>query len=87
MPLADLTAISNLALDYLGEPYLTTYTSDTTVAAQTCRLHLPQCIETVLEGHVWSFATRCSQLNPVPLDQTAASLVIGTGNAAFKVTA
>lgn len=77
MPLADYTAICNLALDHLGEPYLTNYATDTIVAAQACRLHLPQCVETVLEGHVWSFATRCSQLTAAPVTVTTASLVTG----------
>ena len=76
MPLADLTAISNLAMDYLGEPYLTAYETDTTVAAQAARLHLPQCIETVLEGHVWSFATRCQQLTTAPVTVTTASATL-----------
>jgi hypothetical protein len=79
MPLADLTAISNLALDYLGEPYLTAYATDTTVAAQACRLHLPQCIETVLEGHVWSFATRCSQLTAAAVESTTAQINVYPG--------
>jgi len=78
MPLADYTAIANLALDHLGEPYLTAYETDTTVAAQAARLHLPQCIETVLEGHVWSFATRCQQLTTAQVTETTAELVTGT---------
>ena len=76
MPLADYTAIANLALDHLGEPYLTAYETDTTVAAQAARLHLPQCIETVLEGHVWSFATRCQQLTTAPVTVTTASATL-----------
>jgi len=79
MPLADLTAVSTLALDYIGEPYLTAYATDTTVAAQACRLHLPQCIETVLEGHVWSFATRCSQLTEAAVESTTAQINIYPG--------
>ena len=57
MPLADLTAVANLALDHLGEPYLTDYTTDEGTTADAVRVHLPQCVETVLEGHAWSFAT------------------------------
>lgn len=66
MPLADLTAVANLALDHLGEPYLTDYETDTGTTAAAVRLHLPQCIETVLEGHAWSFATRTLNLLPSP---------------------
>lgn len=58
MPLADKLAIVNLALDHLGEPYITNYASDTTVAGVAARLHFDQVVETVLEGHHWSFATR-----------------------------
>lgn len=76
MPLADYTAIANLALDHLGEPYLTAYETDTTVAAQAARLHLPQCIETVLEGHVWSFATRCQQVTSAPVTVATASATL-----------
>jgi hypothetical protein len=87
MPLADLNAVCNLAMDHLGEPYFTDYLTDTTVAAAAARLHLPQCVETVLESHVWSFATRCQQLTTAPVDQTTASALIGTGNAAILLTA
>lgn len=65
MPLADNTAVANLALAHLGEPFLTDYTTDQGATADACRLHLPQCRETVLEGHVWSFATRTLYLTPV----------------------
>jgi hypothetical protein len=78
MPLANLTAVANLALDHLGEPYLASYDADTGTTAEAVRLHLPQCVETVLEGHAWSFATRCSQLLPVPLVVTTATLTTGT---------
>lgn len=65
MPLADNTAIANLALSHLGEPLLTDLETDVGTTAAACRLHLPQCRETVLEGHVWSFATRTMFLVPV----------------------
>lgn len=68
MPLTDLTAVANLALDHLGEPYLTSYADDTGTTADAARLHMAQCVETVLEGHVWSFATRRVELNPVTDD-------------------
>lgn len=73
MPLADLTSVANLALDHLGEPYLTDYETDTGTTAAAVRLHLPQCIETVLEGHAWSFATRTAELSLV--ETTTASVV------------
>lgn len=65
MPLADNTAIANLALSHLGEPFLSDIDTDLGTTADACRLHLPQCRETVLEGHVWSFATRTMFLVPV----------------------
>ena len=73
MPLADLTAVANLALSHLGEPFLTDYATDTGTTADWVRLHLPQCKDTVLEGHVWSFATRCSQLATAPVTETTAT--------------
>lgn len=89
MPLADKTAVANLALDLIGEPYLTDLDTDTGVTAECVRLHYPQALETVLEGHVWSFATRCSQLTAVLLDETFASLTFGdeVENAAILLTA
>jgi hypothetical protein len=63
MPLADLTAIANLALSHLGEPFLNDYDADTGTTAAAVRLHLPQCQETILESHVWSFATRTQLLS------------------------
>lgn len=62
MPIATKTDLANLALDLLGEPYLSDYEADVGTAADAVRLHIDQCIETVLEGHVWSFATRCATL-------------------------
>jgi hypothetical protein len=61
MPLADITAIANLALSHLGEPFLDS-DSDQGTTADAVRLHLPQCTETVLESHVWSFATKTAYL-------------------------
>ncbi len=89
MPLADLNAVCNLALDLLGEPYLGDYLTDTTTAAAACRQHLGPCVETVLEGHVWSFATRCSRLTAVPVASTTASLTTGStaGDSALVWTA
>jgi hypothetical protein len=58
MPLADLTAVANLALSHLGEPFLSDYDTDTGTTAEAVRLHLPHCRETILESHIWSFATR-----------------------------
>lgn len=69
MPLADLTAVSNLALSHLGEPFLTDIDTDTGTTAEAVRLHLPQCIDTCLEGHVWSFATRCATLAAATIDE------------------
>lgn len=74
MPVANLTAVANLALDLIGEPYLTDYETDTGTAAEAVRLHLSQCLETVLEGHVWSFATRTAELASVSLVETTATL-------------
>lgn len=64
MPIADFTTIANLALDHIGEPYLADMDLDSGTAAESVRLHFPQCVETVLEGHVWSFATRSVYLTP-----------------------
>jgi len=71
MPIASKNDLANLALDHLGEPYLTDYLTDTGTTAATVRLHLDQCVETVLEGHVWSFATRCIQPTSTPAYVTA----------------
>lgn len=89
MPLADNTAVANLALSHVGEPFLADYDTDTGTTAAAVRLHLPQCVETVLEGHVWSFATRCSQLTSAPVTETFAELLIGSeaGNTAIYLTA
>jgi len=62
MPLTNETQVANQALDLIGEPYLDDLDTDTTVAGMACRLHFSQALETVLEGHVWSFATRCVEL-------------------------
>jgi hypothetical protein len=85
--MTDLTAVANLALDHLGEPYLTDYTSDTGTSADAVRLHLPQCVDLVLEGHAWSFATQCSQLSVAHLDEVAATATLGSGDAAILITA
>lgn len=81
MPLPDLTAVANLALDHLGEPYLASYETDAGVTADACRLHLPQCVETVLEGHAWSFATRQASLS------STASAVGGVYGTAYVLPA
>ena len=85
---ADLTAVANLALDLLGEPYLADYAADPGTSAEAVRLHLPQCVATVLEGHAWSFATRCSTLELSNTELTAASVTLGslTGNTAIRFT-
>lgn len=62
MPLADKTAVANLALDHLGEPYLTDYASDTGTTADAVRAVYPQVVEAVLEAHDWLFATRFATL-------------------------
>lgn len=77
MPLADLTAVANLALSHLGEPFLTDYATDTGTTATAVRLHLPQCKETVLESHVWSFATRTQFLS------SASAYLPATGNIGY----
>jgi len=66
MPLPDLTALANLALDHLGEPYLDDYATDSGTTAEAVRLHLPRCVEGILEGHVWAFATRTAELLAAP---------------------
>lgn len=76
MPLASTTAAANLALDLIGEPYLTALDSDSGVTADCVRLHFSQTLETVLEGHVWSFATRCSQLTEAGLAETFAAATL-----------
>lgn len=58
-----LTEVANLALDHIGEPYLAAYESDSGVTAEAVRLHLPMAVNTILEGHVWSFATRIAELS------------------------
>ena len=63
MPLADLTALCNLALDHLGEPYLTNHETDTGTTAEAVRVHLPQALETCLDSHDWVFATRWKNLD------------------------
>lgn len=65
MPIATLTELANLALSHLGEPSLANVSTDTGTTANACRLHITQCQETVLEGHVWSFATKTVRLTPV----------------------
>lgn len=77
MPLADLTAVANLALSHLGEPFLSDYTTDADLTAEAVRLHLPQCRETVLESHVWSFATRTQILT------SASAYLPVTGNIGY----
>lgn len=79
MPLANLTAVANLALDHLGEPYLTDYATDTGTTADAMRIHLPQSVETVLEGHVWSFATTSTEL------EAAAEVPPGLYGSAFDL--
>jgi hypothetical protein len=81
MPLADLTAIANLALSHLGEPFLDDWEFDSGTAAEAVRLHLPQCTETVLEGHVWSFATRSAVLTPLDRHATVTIDPAGADNA------
>lgn len=72
MPTANKTEIANLALDLLGEPYLVDFLTDTGTTAEAVRLHLDLTVESVLEGHVWSFATRCATLAAVvPTHATA----------------
>jgi hypothetical protein len=77
MPLADLTAIANLALSHLGEPFLFDYATATGTTAEAVRLHLPHCRETLLEGHVWSFATRTQFLS------SASAFLPATGSSGY----
>lgn len=65
MPLASANDVVNLALDHLGEPYLSDYLTQPGTTAEAARLHYQPCVETVLEGHAWSFATRSAHLVPV----------------------
>lgn len=81
-----LTDVANLALSALGEPLLTDYASDTGTTAQACRLHLPIARDTVLEGHVWSFATACSRLTASSVVQTTASATIDPAGADNAIT-
>ena len=83
MPIATKTDLANLALDHLGEPYLTDYTTDVGTTADAVRLHLDQCVETVIEGHVWSFATRCATLASADV---AASITLDPGGADNSMT-
>lgn len=71
MPIATKNALANLALDHLGEPYLTDYLTDVGTTADAVRLHIDQCVEIVLEGHAWSFAKRSAQPTPSPAYVTA----------------
>lgn len=93
MPIAIKTDLANLALDLIGEPYLVTLylhdnpgladtPADVGTTADACRLHIDQCIETVLESHVWSFATRCIQPAAAPAYVTASltTNLSGTNN-------
>ena len=67
-----LLTAANLALSHIGEPVLDALT-DTTPAAQTCNLHLPVILKTLLEGHHWSFATRTTPCAPL---QSKDSIVV-----------
>jgi len=84
---ASLTAVANLALDLIGEPYLTDYATDTGTTADAVRLHLPHILATVLEGHPWSFATICAELSEAPLEITTAALTTGTEDSSILWTA
>lgn len=77
MPLADLTAVANLALSHLGEPFLLDYATDTGTTAEAVRLHMVQCRETILESHVWSFATRTQFLS------SASAYLPGSGSSGY----
>lgn len=70
------TELANLALDLLGEPYLTSYDSDTGTTAEAVRLHYPVALKSLLESHPWSFATACSQLTAASLDETYATVTL-----------
>jgi hypothetical protein len=72
-----LTDVANLALSALGEPLLTDYATDNGTTAAAVRLHLPIARDTLIEGHVWSFATKCSRLTAVPVVETSATLTTG----------
>ncbi len=90
MPTANKTEIANLALDLLGEPYLVNLITDTGTTAEAVRLHLDLTIESVLEGHVWSFATRCATLAAAAT--TTATAILdddpdGNGSNAILLTA
>lgn len=84
---ASLTAVANLALDLIGEPYLTDYATDTGTTADAVRLHLPHILATVLEGHPWSFATHCAELSEAPLEITTATLTTGAEDSSILWTA
>ena len=62
MALDSLTTVANLALDHLGEPSLDDWEEDIGTTADSVRLQLPQALNTCLEGHAWSFATRTTYL-------------------------
>lgn len=58
MPLSSKTDICNLALAELGARRINSVDADSTVEAKACRLHLNHIIDTLLERHQWSFATK-----------------------------
>lgn len=58
MPLADSTAVVNLALDMLGEPFIDDLDAAPAPNGEAFRLHYSQAMEATLEAHNWSFATR-----------------------------
>jgi hypothetical protein len=59
------TQVANLALDLLGEPYLTdmdNIVTNTGTTADAVRVHFDPVFEQVLEGHIWSFSTKTATL-------------------------
>jgi hypothetical protein len=74
---ANLGEVGNMALDMLGRAFLTAEDFDSGVTYDAVNLHLEQCKRTLLEGHVWSFATRNSRLTSAVVDDTAATLTTG----------
>jgi hypothetical protein len=55
---AATTEIANLALSHIGARRLTELDTDTTVEAQTCRLHYTRVRDALLRRMPWNFATK-----------------------------
>ena len=65
MPYADIDALCNAALNYLGEPDATPFDEDapgTTVRDRACQRHYTNALQSVLFHHRWDFATVIAEL-------------------------